>query len=94
MKISIKNRKSEPIGLKHSMFVLIGMMRSGSYLLRRLTSLRDVRWHGERFNRSLIGFPHDYLKQHAGHACGDREAGSKNEMMLPHKFASGYEGSG
>lgn len=56
MKVSIKKPAQTSIGLQRQVFVMVGMMRSGSNLLeRQLGLLPDVRCHGELFNPGFVG---------------------------------------
>jgi LPS sulfotransferase NodH len=78
MKVSVDKPAGNPLAVSRPTFVIVGMMRSGSNLLeRQLSSLADVRCHGELFNPGFIGFSHPWPVEHAGYqrnTTGPRDA--------------------
>lgn len=83
MKVAIKKPAPAGTGFERQVFVLIGMMRSGSNLLeRQLGLLPDVRCHGELYNPAFVGLDVAQGKEQAGYKRDSIEARNADPMGL------------
>jgi hypothetical protein len=81
VKVSIKKPQQVSLGLGKNVFVMLGMMRSGSNLLeRQLGGLPDVRCHGELFNPAFVGLDVMQGKEQQGYTRESVEARNEDEL--------------
>jgi hypothetical protein len=87
VKVSIKKPPQTSMGLQKNVFVMVGMMRSGSNLLeRQLGGLADVRCHGELFNPAFVGLDVMQGKEQQGYTRESVDQRNEDELGFVKKL--------